>query len=101
LRPRSDYDPHFLAFFLRSAAGSAQFDRWFSGSSGQIHVYEQDLERFVVPSPEAGGVPLAEQRRIASEIEEQEREARRLEAAAAERREDARRQFEALVLGES
>lgn len=97
VRTDERYDPYFLSAFLRSAAGAVQFDRWFSGSSGQIEMPSGDLERFEVPSPEA--VPLAEQRRIASEIAEQEAEASRLEAQAAARRHAARARFEALVLG--
>ena len=100
VRVEDSYDSHFLAHYLRSAGGAVQFDRWFSGSSGQIELPSSDLERFVVPSPGRGGVTLAEQRRIAEQVGEQEREARRLETAAQERREAARQRFEALVLGD-
>lgn len=99
VRTNTTYDPYFLASLFRSGVGAVQFDRWFSGSSGQIEMPSGDLERFEVPSPEAGGVPLADQRRIAEQIRAQESEARRLEAEAAERREAARQRFQALVLG--
>jgi len=83
-----------LCYFLRSHLGQLQFDRWFSGSSGQIHIYEDDVNQFIVPSPDATGVPFGKQHVITDEITQQLEVAYDLERQAEEKRLDAIRIFD-------
>jgi len=69
LRLKEGYDPYFMASFLRSHLGKIQFEKWWSGSSGQIEIQPSDLERFIVPDNTVSGIPLSEQRRISEQIE--------------------------------
>ena len=68
LRVKPEYDPYFICYYLRSHMGQIQFDKYFSGSSGQIHIYDTDIAHFVVPKSDEGGVSFAEQQRIAVTI---------------------------------
>ena len=65
VRLGDEYDAQFVAFFLGSSLGKVQFEKWFTGSSGQIEVQPGDLERFLVPRAGPGGLSRAEQERIA------------------------------------
>jgi hypothetical protein len=67
-RPRSGYDPLFISHWLRSRAGQMQFDRYFSGTSGQTHLYDRDLAQFLVPSdvPRVGIEPAVQSRVLAT-----------------------------------
>ncbi len=65
LRVSAEYDPYFIAYFLRSIFGKTQFDKWFNGSSGQIEIQPEDLGRFIVPSAYDGGIPIDQQNEIA------------------------------------
>lgn len=40
--------PGYLAAFLNSPVGSMQTDKWFSGSSGQIEIYPDQIKQFLV-----------------------------------------------------
>jgi len=66
LRVNDDYDPYFLTFFLRSPLGQIQFEKWFSGSSGQIEIQPEDLNNFVIPSTSKDGIELTRQQAIAN-----------------------------------
>jgi len=50
LRVSDAYDPYVLCEFLRSRIGQLQFNKRFSGSSGQIHIYDSDVSEFLVPA---------------------------------------------------
>ncbi len=101
LRASSNYDPYFLAYYLRSYLGQLQIEKWFTGSSGQIHLNEGDVAQFIIPAADENGVPLAEQQRIASLITVRLEEARLLEAQATNKWAESKAQFEALLLGEA
>jgi len=70
LRLKEGYDSYFIAYFLRSHLGKPQFEKWWTGSSGQIELQPTDLERFVVPDNTEKGIPLKRQREIADKITE-------------------------------
>jgi len=83
IRVNEGYDPYFLCYYLRSYLGQIQFDKWFSGASGQIHLYEPDLAHFQIPSNSVqGGITRPEQERIANTITEHLRQVRTLEQEA-------------------
>lgn len=60
-----EYDPYFVAYFLRSRLGKLQFEKWFSGSSGQIEVKPDDFGLFILPHSSDEGIPLKIQKEIA------------------------------------
>lgn len=62
------YDPYFITYFLRSMLGKIQFEKWWTGSSGQIHLQTEDLNKFVIPDNSENGIPLKKQQEIAKEI---------------------------------
>lgn len=73
VRVKQDYDPYFIAFFLRSYIGQVQFEKWFNGSSGQIEIQPEDLSKFLVPSSEE--FDKNEQKSVAKSIQEEYEEA--------------------------
>lgn len=70
LRLERGYDPYFISSFLRSHLGKIQFEKWWSGSSGQIEIQPSELERFIIPDNTEDGLPLSEQKKISKLIEE-------------------------------
>ena len=97
VRVDDGYEPYFIAYFLRSHFGQLQFEKWFTGSSGQIEVQPYDLGRFLVPANDAKGIPPVDQRRIATAITQQLEEARILERRAAAKWREAREEFERII----
>ena len=89
------YDPHFVAYFLRSHLGYLQFEKWFSGSSGQIEVQPGELGQFFVPKDGPDGIPLEEQQAIARAVTERLAAAQtlqmRLRTSESKRRRNSRR----------
>jgi len=79
LRLREDYDAYFIGYFLRSHLGQIQFEKWFSGSSGQIEVQPEDLNQFILPQSSDGGINKDKQKEIASRIHALEEEKRLVE----------------------
>lgn len=71
IRIRDDYDPYFILYYLRSHLGQIQFQKWFSGSSGQIEIQPSDLCDFIIPIAREGGVNIEKQSRIAGLITDQ------------------------------
>lgn len=57
-----------MAYFLRSHLGQIQFEKWFSGASGQIDIWPNDLNQFILPESSEKGVPLQKQVEIANRI---------------------------------
>jgi len=51
-----NFNPYFIKYYLDSYFGQIQFDKFCSGSSGQLHLYPIDLGNFLVPN-----IPLEEQ----------------------------------------
>lgn len=98
LRVKSEYDPYFIVYYLRSYFGQVQFDKWWSGSSGQIHVYEQDLGEFLIPESSEEGIPLEKQKGIAQKITEKLNDVFELEKKAKEKWEEGKRLFEKMIL---
>lgn len=98
LRVKSDYDPYFVAYYLRSHLGQIQFDKWWSGSSGQIEIQPQDLEELLIPESTEDGIPLEKQKEIAQEITENLNELFELEKQANEKWEEAKKLFEKMIL---
>ena len=97
-RPKEEYSASFVAHWLRCPFGRMQFDRLFSGSSGQIHLYESDFAQFLVPDcSEERGVPREVQERVARGADEARREGRQLQESAVELWAEARRRFETLI----
>ncbi len=56
LRPIDNYDTTFVIYYLRSLFGRLQFEKWFSGSSGQIEIQPNDLNQFIIPESSSRGV---------------------------------------------
>lgn len=75
VRMQDGYDPAFVTFYLMSRFGQSQFCKWFSGSSGQIHIYEGQLAAFMIPDADPAGVPLEEQRSLAEAATEKHKRA--------------------------
>jgi len=99
IRLKEGYDPCFVAFFLRSHLGQLQFEKWFSGSSGQIEIQPEDLNQFVLPDNSERGVPLAKQREIAATIIAKLNESHDLEERAKRKWNEARETFEQMIYG--
>lgn len=93
VRVDKDYDPFFIAYFLRCHFGRLQFEKWFTGSSGQIELQPTDLGKFIVPDSSKTGIPLNEQRRIASFVTEQLNNSRNLERQAKVKWQEAKEKF--------
>ena len=68
LRLRDDYNPYFITYFLRSVFGKLQFEKWCTGSSGQIELQPYDLERFVVPDNSPKGIAFEKQKEIVEKM---------------------------------
>ncbi|RJO62530.1 MAG: restriction endonuclease subunit S [Dehalococcoidia bacterium] len=97
LRLNDDYDPYFITYLLRSHFGQLQIEKWWIGSSGQIHLPPGDIEKFVTVSCES--LSRDEQGQIAGRITQKISKAHELGAEATARREEVNRVFEQLVLG--
>ncbi len=97
LRVNRECDPYFVCYFMRSPLGQVQFDKWFSGSSGQIHIYNTGLAAFLVPATGARGIPLEDQKRIARLVTRGLEKARKMERLAREKWQQARQRFEKIV----
>ena len=98
LRVNTEYDPYFVAYYLRCHLGQIQFDKWWSGSSGQIEIQSEDLGEFLIPESSDDGIPLDKQKEIAKEIAEKLKELLEMEKQANEKWEEAKKLFEKLVL---
>jgi restriction endonuclease S subunit len=68
LKLNESYDPFFITYFLRSPIGKVQFEKWWIGSSGQIHLEPEDLAEFVVIDNSEKGIPYSRQVAIASKV---------------------------------
>jgi hypothetical protein len=64
-------DPVYLALFLNSPAGLAQSEQFQTGSSGQLEIYPQHIQKFLIyiPRKKNGDVDLAWQKRLAAKVE--------------------------------
>lgn len=58
------YNSTFLCYFLNSIFGTYQFEREYTGTTNQIHISPQIVERFIVPD-----ISLDEQQRIVDKIQ--------------------------------
>lgn len=96
LRLNKEYDINFITYYLRSSFGQVQFDRWFSGSSGQIHLYPEDIGNFIIPSKES--ISLEKQKEIANKITEEYKKAWNYEQQAKSKWQEAKALFEKLIL---
>jgi len=88
----------FFTYYLRCHLGQIQFDKWWSGSSGQIEIQSEDLGEFLIPESSDDGIPLDKQKEIAKEIAEKLKELLEMEKQANEKWEEAKKLFEKLVL---
>lgn len=97
-KANDNYDPYFIAYFLRSHLGQIQIEKYWTGSSGQIHLYDKDVRKFILPSYKS--IPKARQTEIAKAIRKRIEEAIKLEQQAAAKQADAKKLFEMLVMTE-
>lgn len=97
VRLSEDYDPYLVTYFLRSALGQIQFEKWFTGSSGQIEVQPEDLEKFILPSKDS--LPKKKQKEIANKITEEYERALAYEQKSRSKWQEAKELFEKLILG--
>ncbi len=96
IRLNEDYDPYFITYFLRSTLGQLQFDKWFTGSSGQIEVQPEDLNKFLFPSKDA--ISKEKQKEIANKITEEYKKAWNYEQQAKLKWQESKDLFEKLIL---
>ena len=64
-------DPVYLALFLNSPAGLTQSERFQTGSSGQLEIYPEHIQQFLIylPRRNSGAVDIAWQKRLAEKVE--------------------------------
>ncbi|MFZ3121801.1 MAG: restriction endonuclease subunit S [Thermodesulfovibrionales bacterium] len=93
-----NYDPYFIAYYLRSHLGQIQIEKYFTGSSGQIELQQGDINKFILPSHQS--IPKPRQTEIAKAIRKKIEEAIKLEQQAEDKQTEARKLFEKLVLTE-
>jgi len=96
VRINADYDPYFVTYFLRSPLGQLQFDKWFTGSSGQIEVQAEDLGNFIIPSKES--MPKEKQKEIVDKITKEYQRALGYEQQSQSKWQEAKELFESLIL---
>jgi hypothetical protein len=99
VRVNRSYDPCFIAYFLRCHFGRLQFEKWFTGSSGQIELQPTDLGKFIVPDNSESGILLNEQKRISTLVTERLKKSWNLECQAKAKWQEARRKFAGMILG--
>jgi hypothetical protein len=78
LRLKEGYHPYFVAYFLRSILGKQQFEKLWSGSSGQIEIKPSELDTVIIPDNSAKGLPFGKQQKIANMITHQSDEIKAL-----------------------
>jgi type I restriction enzyme, S subunit len=63
--------PGYLALFLNSPAGLTQSEQFQTGSSGQLEIYPQHIQRFLIylPRTKAGAIDLTWQEKLAAKVE--------------------------------
>ena len=98
LRLKDEYDPYFVTYFLRSHFGRLQFEKWFSGSSGQIELQPKNLNKFILPQSSKGGIPLERQKEISKKITRALDRFFQLKLKAKEKWKEAQETFENLIL---
>lgn len=98
IRLNEEYDPYFMTYFLRSHFGQLQIEKWWIGSSGQIHLPPADIAKFVIISCQ--NLPREKQSQIAEKITDGLTKARELDKEVRSKRDEAKRTFEQLVLNE-
>ena len=59
------YNPYFFTYFFRSILGTIQFERDYTGTTNQIHLYEEQILDFDIPD-----ISLEKQSEIVSKIEQ-------------------------------
>ncbi len=99
VRVNKNYDPYFIAYFLRCHFGRLQFEKWFTGSSGQIELQPTDLGKFIVPDNSETGIPLNEQKRISILITEYFKKSKDFQYQAKAQRQEVRKTFVGMILG--
>lgn len=97
IRPKDDYDPYFVTYFLRSHLGQLQVEKWWTGSSGQIELPQLDLAKFVIISNEP--LPLKMQTKVANKVTEKLLKVQELESEAQSKRNEAKHMFEQFIFG--
>lgn len=96
IRINDNYDPYFVTYYLRSYLGQIQIEKFFTGSSGQIELQPNDINSFILPSHEI--FPKRKQKEIATVIKNKIEEALSFEQSANEKRLEAKKLFESLIL---
>lgn len=96
IRINENYDPYFIAYYLRSYLGQIQIEKYFTGSSGQIELQQGDINKFIIPSHES--IPKNKQKEIAQKIRNKIEKALGLEHLANEKLSDSKSLFERLIL---
>ncbi len=91
-----NYDPYFIAYYLRSHLGQIQIEKYYTGSSGQIELQQGDINKFILPSCES--ITKARQTEIANTIRKKIEEAIKMEQQAVEKQIKAKKLFETLVM---
>ena len=99
VRLNKEYDPHFIAYFLRCHFGWLQFEKWFTGSSGQIELQPTDLGKFIVPDNSDNGFPIKEQKRISTLVTEHLKASLDFERKAKAKWQEVERIFTEMILG--
>jgi len=87
--------PAYLSLFLNSPAGLAQSEMFQTGSSGQLELYRQHIQQFLIflPRTKGGKIDLAWQETLAAKI----KSAARAKTEARQKLEAAKRLIEAAI----
>ncbi|MBE7370033.1 hypothetical protein [Ramlibacter pallidus] len=85
--------PDYLALFLNSPPGIQQSEQFQTGSSGQLEIYPEHIEEFLVflPKKKDGGIDLEWQEKLASKVQQ----STKAQAHAKKRLDSAKRALEA------
>lgn len=95
VRLKPEHNPHFLAEFLNSSLGQAQFWQRYRGATGQTEIYPDDISALKIATP-----PKEIQDKIAQKVQQRRSEAKRLRSQAEAIVTAAKARVERMILGE-
>lgn len=95
VRLKPEHNPHFLAEFLNSSLGQAQFWQRYRGATGQTEIYPDDISALKIATP-----PKEIQDEIALKVQQRRSQAKQLRAQAEAVVAAAKARVERMILGE-
>lgn len=95
VRLKPEHNPHFLAEFLNSSLGQAQFWQRYRGTTEQTEIYPDDISALKIATP-----PKEIQDEIALKVQQRRSQAKQLRSQAEAVVAAAKAQVEWMILGE-